>query len=264
MADPAAVQINRSERFELLPRAPVAEAVIDLRARVEAPWEEGRVTRELKQLLPDYPTLRRMAGVSFTAHFPAGEDIEHPAPIPMTQDHGWLGLRTESHDGRLIATFTRDGFSLSRLSPYTDWEHFRLEAMRLWAIYVALAAPPGVQRLAVRFINRIEVPLAGLEFSEYFNGLGEPPGGLPTAGFLYRDSLGVPGHPYLLSVIRTFQPPDGPNAATLSLLLDIDAVCPEPSKPETGIIDGRLADLHWLKNRVFFTVMTKKALDLCR
>src|SRR5687768_4694924 len=126
MADPGPIVIDHAERFEHLARAPIAEAVIDLRARAEAPWEEADVTRRLRELLPEYPTFKRVSGVSFTAQLSLapGEGEQSVAPLAAT-DHGWLGVRAESADGRLVAMFTRDGFSLSRLAPYQDWNTFR-------------------------------------------------------------------------------------------------------------------------------------------
>jgi uncharacterized protein (TIGR04255 family) len=266
MSELPGIVIDHSQRFEHLARAPIVEAVIDFRSRVEAPWEEVDITDRLRQVLPDFPTFRRMAGVSLSAHFQLGQVAAgaHGTGSATRQEHGWFGVRAESGDGRLIALFTRDGFSLSKLAPYEEWARFRTEALRLWEIYASLAAPTAVQRFGVRYINRFLVPAADLEFSEYFNGLGAPPGGLPTGSFLYQDALTVPGYPYVVNVVRTFQPPKSQNDPAVSLLLDIDARDSEPTPPEKSTIERRLADLHWLKNRVFFSTMTERALDLCR
>lgn len=258
---PPPMLINHSEQFEYLPRAPIVEAVIEFRARAEAGWDLGNIPVHLESSLHDYPKQRSLLQGSITAQFRATPDAH-----PETQvEHGWVGVQAESADGRHVAKFTRDAFSLSRLAPYEDWDRFKAEAFRLWDVHCSLAKPLDVQRIGVRFINRLEAPKGpDFSFSDYFVGLGEPPSGLPMAGFLYRDSLGVPGHPYFVTVIRTFQQPEQENPATIALLLDIDAYCPEPSSVEASILEQRLADLHWLKNRVFFGSLTEKALGLCR
>ncbi len=263
------ITINLDEQFPHLTRAPIVEAVIDFRARAEAPWEEADVMAKLKAALPDYPKVKTLRGfsVSFPVQLSIGPDhatATTPADPATPQDRGWVGLRFESADGLNLATFGRDGFSFSRLKPYQDWARFSAEALRLWAIHAELAAPSEIQRFGVRVINRLEVPIAGLAFDEYFEGIPGPPGNLGSSHFMYQDLLSVPGHPYGINLIRTFQPPEGEAASTLALLLDIDVFCPGPMALESGKITDRLGEMHWLKNRVFFGSVTEKALSLCR
>src|SRR5258708_35248458 len=60
--------------------------------------------------------------------------------------------------GSLVAQFRIDGFTFSKLEPYTTWEEVFAEASRLWQLYVAKAQPPEVIRVAVGCINRLRVP----------------------------------------------------------------------------------------------------------
>jgi len=121
-----------------------------------------------------------------------------------------------------------------------------------------------VGRIASRFINRIEVPLAGLNVADYFEGFGGTPTGFPLGGFLHHTVLMVPGHPYQVNLVRTYQPPPVPTATVLPLILDLEAVCTEQTSREAANISGRLADLRWVKNKVFFASVTPRLLDLYR
>lgn len=265
MTDQTPIAIDHDECFKHLPKAPIIEAVIEIRARAEASWDEAGAGFRLKEALPDYPIVQQLARASFEIRFGVEESAEPvDAASPTVVEPGWLGARMESTDGRFVAKFTRDAFSLSRLTPYEDWDRFRSESMRLWEIYRGVRSPSEVLRLGVRFINRLDAPIQGLEFSDYFSGLGDPPDGFPTAAFLHKNSLAVPGHPYMVNLVRTFQPPEQADASTLALLLDIDVFCVEPCSVDLRTIEDRLADLHYLKNRVFFGTLTQKALDLCR
>lgn len=269
MTETTAITIDLAEEFPHLSRAPIVEAVIDLRTRAETPWEESDVTSKLKVSLPDYPNVASVRAFSLNMSFQLGSAI---SAQPMAgepshaegHDRGWIGVRCTSRDGLNIATFTRDGFALSRLRPYENWVQFRDEAMRLWAIHAAAAGVSEVARLAVRFINRLEIPRVGLDFGDYLDGLGDSPGHLPSAGFMYHDVLAVPGHPYQVNVVRTTQPSEAADLTMLALILDVDAFHPEPFRGERRTIEQKLAHLHWLKNRVFFKSVTPKFLDLCR
>jgi uncharacterized protein (TIGR04255 family) len=267
--DLSILNIDLGEEFPHLARAPIVESVIDFRARAESAWEETDVMAKLKMALPEYPKSKSLRGftVSMPIQFSVGPDhaSASPSAAPATpQDRGWLGLRFESEDGLNLATFARDGFSFSRLQPYKDWKQFGREALRLWTIHQGIAAPSELQRIGVRAINRLDVPVQGLAFDEYLRGMPGPPAGLATSGFMYHDVLSVPGHPYAISLIRTIQAPEGEAATSIGLILDIDVLCPGPLVPEAGKLEKRLAEMRWLKNRVFFGSVTERALDLCR
>jgi uncharacterized protein (TIGR04255 family) len=251
--------------FEHLTRAPIIEAVIEIRARAEGEWNESRVRDVLGDDVPDFPSLQAISRGSLQFQLGIGEQpgSSEPAVQPAVE-HGWIGIRARSENGLQIATFTRDAFSFSRLRPYTDWDRFKSEMMRVWAIHKRLAEVSEVHRVGVRFINRLDVPRAGLRYSDYFQGLPEVPASLVPGGFLYRETLQEPDQPRFVNLVRTVQPADTPQSDDVALLLDIDAFISEPCPPHTHILEERLTDLQRLKNRVFFAVMTETALELCR
>ena len=263
MVDPAPIAITPAEQFEHLRIAPIVEAVIQLRARAEIPQKSNELKALLKEKLPEYSTVKSVGSVSVTVAIAAAGNESSAVPAqPSLPERAWHGLRLETEDARNVAMFTREHFSFSRLKPYDNWESFSEEALRLWTIHETLMGPSEIQRLGVRFINRLEVPIDQLDRSEYLRGLSYPPGGLESTGFFYRDNLSVPGHPYAATLVRTVQPvPDHPSVA---LLLDIDTYSQQPFPPDPARIRERLADLHWIKNRIFFDNVTEKALDLCR
>jgi uncharacterized protein (TIGR04255 family) len=101
-----------------------------------------------------------------------------------------------------------------------------------------------------------------LRFDDYLQDLGGGSSGLPTGGFMHQDILGVPGHPYAATLIRTMQPPETPQPASLSLIIDVDVFCPEPFPIAAGTISSRLAEMHWVRNKVFFGSITTKTKKL--
>jgi uncharacterized protein (TIGR04255 family) len=213
------VTINPEETFECLPKAPIVEAVIDLRARAETDWKEEFITDVLKTKLPDYPKKHSLSGFQQEFTLTPGA-----APNTKTIETGWEGLRLQTGDNLNIAQFKRGGFSLSRLQPYERWEQLVEEAIRLWNIFAEIARPTEIQRLGLRYINRIEVPSSGFLLEDYMDPAPQGAKGilLPFQHFFHQDVLGVPGHPYAIQLIRTTQVDPGPNPAFLGLILDID------------------------------------------
>lgn len=254
-------RIDLTETFQRLAHAPIAEAVIEMRARAEVPWEESGVRGKLGPLLPAYPTVESQIGFEHEMQFGPGQDM-----VQRHRDLGWRGLRCESADHLHIAQFNRDGFVFSRLRPYDHWEQFHGEAMRLWKIHRDLASPSGIQRLGLRFINRIELPVDGPRPDDYLHMSSEVLAGMPLsrAGFFHRDVLAVPGYPYIVIIVRTVQPTQVSGSKGFGLLLDIDVFSTEPFDLREDLIMQRLSEMRWLKNKAFFGSITSQALESFR
>jgi uncharacterized protein (TIGR04255 family) len=255
---PPSLRIDTTEQFPRLAHAPIAEAVIEMRARAEVPFEESTVRGRLVPLLSAYPQIESQSEFEHEMQFGLGRE-----PVQTHRDLGWKGLRCESADHVHIVQFNRDGFVFSRLRPYDHWEQFYGEAIRLWNVHRDIAHPSEIQRLGLRFINRIELPLDGPRPDDYLHMPPEVLTGLPLSrsGFFHRDVLGVPGYPYIVTIVRTVQPIQTGVSKRFGLLLDIDVFSTEPFDLRDELLTQRLTEMRWLKNKAFFGSITERALE---
>jgi hypothetical protein len=58
------MKIDITEQFELLPKAPIVEAVIQIHARPESPWDENEIVGSLKPKIPEYT--KTVSQISFS------------------------------------------------------------------------------------------------------------------------------------------------------------------------------------------------------
>ncbi len=123
-----------------------------------------------------------------------------------------------------------------------------------------LAQPTEVQRLGLRFINSIAIPGEG-DLAEFLQAPPTPllEMELTFTGFLHKDTLAVPGHPYVVNFIKTIQPAQGGEGA--GLILDIDVFTTQPVGTDQVAIERHLAEMRWLKNKIFFGSITPKAME---
>lgn len=259
------MKIDLAKKFKHLRKAPVVEAVIELRARPAGTWDEATIGPRLKEVMRDkYPAAQAMQLFSFSMPI-AVNTVAQPLSPTAVAEHSseWGGLRFKNPDSTQIAVFKRDSYSFSRLPPYTRWSAVVSEALRLWKTYSDLSGATRIERIGVRFINRLDVPTQGLKFEDYFSGFGSVPGDLPLSNFVSHQSIEVPGHPYAVVLIRTVQSPLAPDAKTIGLITDIDVAMPQPIPNDRRIITQRLAEMRFLKNMVFFGSVTKKYLARC-
>jgi len=249
------VAIDVEEDFPLLTNAPIIEAVVEIRTRATTQFTDELVTRKITELLPDYPQRQPQRAIEMFAHFDS-----HGLAEQSKRDH-WRGLKVTTADGKQIAQFKPDGFIFSRIAPYESWERFRTETLRLWSIHAEIAKPTEIQRIGVRFINRMSVSRDGKKTHDYLRTPPQSPVGfeIPIRTFLHKETFEVPGHPYSLNRVQTIQLDEGSDAALGSVILDIDVYSTVPNDPDLTILNRRLSEMRWLKDKVFFGSITNEA-----
>lgn len=253
--------IKIDEQFPQLSQAPVIEAVMDIRAHASQPFEEEAVRQSLEPRLTGFRFLDSQREFQHEVKIAAGSTSEQ-----CVRDLGWKGLRFQSEDQKKIVQFNRDGFVASRLEPYPDWATFAQEGFDLWRIFGDIARPVEINRLGLRYINRIELPLDDPRLSDYVKHPPQPPEGLnlPHIGFMYHETFAVPGHAYAINFIRTIQPADPGTGKGPGLIFDIDVFSTTGIALPTDELALIFAEMRWLKNKVFFGTITEKTLETLR
>lgn len=248
-----------SDRFPHLSRAPIAEAVLEIRARAQSNWEEQIVRDTLTRRLAEYPHVlqRRRIQQQLMVH---ATKAEHEV-----SDAGWIGLELRSANNKQVAQFDRDRFSFARLRPYQRWEKFESEALRLWHIHCGIAQPSEIQRIGVRFINNIPTKPGASDVAEYMIGGPHQPRGMnaQSAGFFHHDIIAMPGSEYKANVIMTVQRPENAQTGPV-LILDIDVFTAEPSAVDETLLKRKLMEMRWLKNKIFFGTITPTTEELSK
>src|SRR5207237_10376483 len=92
------------------------------------------------------------------------------------------------------------------LKPYTRWEQVFGEAKRLWKIYRSAAGAEEVSRIALRYINRISLPLPITDFATYLTAPPAIPPGAPQVitSFLFRAVLLEPQSGVITNLMEVF------------------------------------------------------------
>ncbi len=244
--------------WEHFRNAPVSEAILDIRVKLPASVtleELAAVQVGIKDRFPN-----RQDRLSWEGVVSLGPD----AKVAMQQkSSGPDGYQFHSADGRRTLQVRFDGMTFILLRPYGSWVDFRDEAHDLWDLYSKSLKPEAITRLALRYINRIEIPSTVSDFKEYFRTTPEIAQGLPQglAGFLMR--LLVPMEPYkcMAIITETILPVDG---RFLPFILDIDVFDENPLSSGTPAIWEVMDRLRDCKNDIFFESITEATKELFR
>lgn len=166
-------------------------------------------------------------------------------------------------DEKQLIQFRRNGFSFNRLTPYDSLDSYVPEIERTWNSYRSLAEPGSIRRIALRYINRLLLPVDGgnLRISDYQRQPPQLPSetNLLFTGFLHQHQAveSVTGNK--VAIIIASQPVMNDE---LPILLDITAS--KDCRIETGAWEEILEiilTLRGLKNGVFKQSLTRTCLN---
>jgi uncharacterized protein (TIGR04255 family) len=238
---------------EHLRNAPIVEALIDFRVS------------HSKQVSPDiFSNLGTSIGEQYARTsqirlFQGYFGVDNGRLIDPSQSQIDLGWRYQT--GQEVAQFRVDGFTFSKIEPYTTWEEVFTEAIRLWGIYCQLTEPAQVSRLAVRYINRMRLT-GTTDIGKYL----EAPPILPTPvpqrlrEFLTRVYVDDDRTGASAVIIQALEPPVDPNAT--SILLDIDAFRQVSLTPDDPSLPEIFEQLRSLKNDIFYASITETTAEI--
>lgn len=238
-----------AEIREHLSKAPLNEALIDVRASLSENFDGERFLELKGALSSDYPKVQTQRVVS--AQFQVS--VDGPPP---TAEHR-VRVVFSSQDDKQIAQFRIDGFTFNRIRPYTSWKKLFPEALRLWNLYVDFTGVDHVPRVAVRYINRIDLPLPVKDFRDYLTVPPDIPDDLPQtlSSFLTRVVIeDDEGH---VSAIVTQALEKGLDDESVSVILDIDAYREGQFSSDATVLTPIFEELHRFKNRIFFGFITE-------
>ncbi len=234
--------------------APITEALIDI--RVEAPQALTLQTLEgLHGAIKDrYPGKKKR--VYMEGRFSAG--VEIGAAAKQTE----MGFAFATENGRQIFQARRDGFTFSRLRPYGNWAELRDEARRLWSIYRESVAPRQITRVAVRYINQIDIPPQATDYKVYFRTVPEVSPELPQglSGFIMQ--LQFPQEDFGGSLILTETAVPLPSSGAVSVVLDLDVFKDHVEIASDDEVWDLLETLRNRKNEFFEGCITDEARKL--
>ncbi len=255
---PKTSMINNMTQIRHYSKAPITEALIDLRI---VPMDESNLLslQDLQQSLSgDY--LEREDIIFSQSQFQ-----QTVSNVTVTATQSRLGYRFTSNDKKKVFQARLDGFTLSQLEPYENWEVLRNEAKRLWELYSKTAQPKSVERVAVRYVNRLDLPLEPsqtLDFKDYLRTAPEVSDGISQGLSGYFMQLQIPQTDIdaILLLNEAILPPS--QDGVVSVLLDIDLSCGTSFSIDSDDYWEILDKFRVRKNEIFEACITEKLREL--
>lgn len=166
-------------------------------------------------------------------------------------------------DGSALVQIGPHLLAVNHLAPNPHWEDVKPLIFEMFETYQRIAHPAGFKRIGLRYINRIEIPEASFNFSDYFNFLPAIPKEIPASDFgslFMRIEL-----PYLKDNGRLFltlgTAPDV-KPETNVFILDLDFFTHIPSELALDGVQGWIETAHQHIETAFEACLTDKLREL--
>ncbi len=239
------------------PKAPITEALIDLRVGYGPGMSLEMLKKFGAEIRGEYPN--EGTRDLFQSHI----TLDPSAPATRSS-RSTIGYIFHSADRKQAVQARMDGFTFSRFPPYQDWHHLVDETRRLWGLFVRVVQPTAVLRVAVRYINQIDLPLKDgtLRFEDYLrtfpaSGLDE---NVELEQFLVRLVMPQKDIAARLTLTEALLPPQG---SYIGVILDIDL---SRENVALDVRSGEIWDILELfrerKNRYFEASITDASREL--
>jgi len=231
------------------------EAIFDLRID-EIPSPAIEKIEELhSQIKIDYPNKRKK--INYTGTIAFNDNLQ----ISNETDSQIKGLIFLNADTTRQVQFRLDGFTFNMLKPYNEWALFSNEALRLWQIYNQNLKPANITRIALRYINKIQLPMPILNFQDYIVNMPPIPNCLPQTFRTFFMQTEIPCDKQGTNIIIT-ETIERPTAEVLPFILDIDIYKTGIIVNDFTVLQAEFNSLRELKNKTFESCITDKTRKL--
>lgn len=242
--------------YTVFPNAPITEALLDI--RVVLPEGITLAKLETFQDLVKERFPEKQERIFIKAGFKLSREGIETSPSSGGPD----GYLFRSSVEKKIVQARLDGFTFNKLKPYENWEVFSSEARELWDLYFQLTSPIKITRIALRYINRIEIPLPMKDFKEYILTVPEIAPKLPQglANFFMRLEIPNPDIEAIAIITQTME--NLTEDQRLPLIFDIDVFQNKTYSDNKTEMWEEFEKLRLFKNDLFFNSITKKTEEL--
>ena len=210
-------------------KPPIQEAVCEIHFKLPQPLDKEALAKMQPHWQALYPLQNIVAGRQLELRLTVDK-------MDATQKEAGHKLITRSADGKDIAQLGSTFLAVNRVDPYLGWEEsFRNKILeRFWEVQKVFSFDT-IQRIGLRYINRIDFPQNPLQWKEWFSLTLPVPEKLQPVGEFQSHFRSLLDHNLLCDINLGTLPAAGEGKT--SVILDIDVNLIEEG-PVGAVADG--------------------------
>jgi len=248
--------MNFTEPF---PNPPIIEALIDIRCELPSQINLNALEKYQEEIKDRFPIKEERSSWKGGFQLKKGGSPELLQPAGGVDGYVFKSL---PQDAKIVQA-RLDGFTFNKLKPYTEWPIFSAEGKELWEIYKKMVQPVNVTRVALKYINSIEIPLSVIKLEDYLLTYPKIAEGLPELLKSYFMNIEIIDTTRQMNaiIIQTIKPIQQ-TTTKINLIFDIDVYKIIKLHPDDTKIWEALDELRIFKDEIFRKSLTNKAQEL--
>ncbi len=234
---------------------PLVEVVCEFRFEPSQPWDwtiPGLIYDRVKS---EYPKKRQQNIV----------EVEFKAEQEETAQRikgGIARMQFLRPDERALLQVGPDLLTVNHLRPYPNWKVFKEMIVRTLRVYREVAAPKGIRRIGLRYINKIEIPEPRVEIEDYLLAVPQVPEVIPQVFAKFVQRVEVPFEQANgLLILQTGSMQQEERAET-AFMLDLDFVTLQADKVALDAAMDWVEQAHDHVERTFEACITDNTREL--
>lgn len=167
---------------------PLVEALCEFRFEPSQPWDwtvPGLVYDKVKS---EYPKKRQQNIVEVELRMEQEE-------LAQRLKGGVARMQFLREDERALIQVGPDLLTINHLKPYPNWKTLRGMIVHALDVYRQVAAPKGIRRIGLRYINKIEIPEPRVEIEHYLLAVPKVPEAIPQVFATFVQRVEIPFEP---------------------------------------------------------------------
>lgn len=237
---------------------PILEAFCELQFVPNTdPWNPTTPGLLYDRLREDYPGTPRQ-------QIAAGLQIQPQPDVPgISFRPPVVAVELLDDEERNFLTIAPNVLTVRVRAPYPGWEVFYAKIERAVGQYGEISPKAEVQRMGLRYVNRVVIPSLRVELTDYFNSAPTTPEGFPEnlvgVGARFESDYGVEDHD--IRMVYNFGNASEPDAS--AFVIDIDMIeAWTVGFPVLSKAVSLLPDLKAKENAAFEAIITDKSREL--
>ncbi len=233
--------------------SPILEAVCELRFELESIPDQSVIDSIFMALKNKFPERKKPTQQQIQFALNTEEKKEEFKHSSYSFDQFLSG------DGKDLVQINGNIISIHRLRPYQSWEVFSETIALVLEVYGKNIKIKSLQRIGLRYINRVEIPVAAFNEVEYFHWRPTTPDGIPAnvSSFIVGAVFPFEGARDIAKVQLVSELPV-PVADKSSFVFDIDYSLASSGAIEENDIKKWLVEAHDHIITIFESVFTEK------
>lgn len=199
------------------PKPPVVEAICEFRFKKnELEWDwtiPGLIYNQIKESFPIKRTQNQ---------HDVGFEVPDGDASPMVHAQVTRRMQFVSQDEKSLVQAGPHLLSINHLAPYPGWPEFSKLIKRILDVYRDVAQSTELERIGLRYINRLEIPEAKVTLEDYISAVPSVPEGIPDNLIRWGQRIDIP-YPTENGILMLQTASLNPqNQGRIVFLLDID------------------------------------------